>query len=228
MSMAIQRSKYTGDPGIFGDIWGGIKGAARIGLGVAGTLPVVGGAARIASQYLFRPAPGTTTYSQAPIGSRMPSAPQLGPGGVPPEGYAEPFHSQGSCPPGKLQGPRGVCRWPRPSKELFGVDTRGIFLGSQRGPDPNGGQNGMAFQATTAMMAGKATGFPGYHWNKSGYFLMSGEYVPPGTRAVKNRRMNPCNPRAVSSSIRRVKGAKRFAKSLSSITIRKHHHHSRH
>jgi len=80
------------------------------------------------------------------------------------------------------------------------------------------------FQVTTAMMAGKPTGWPGYHWNKSGYFLMTGEYVAPGTKAVRNRRMNPCNPRAVSRSIRRVKGAKRFAKSISHISIRKSKH----
>jgi len=79
------------------------------------------------------------------------------------------------------------------------------------------------FEVTTAMMAGKPTGWPGYHWNKSGYFLMTGEYVAPGTKAVRNRRMNPCNPRAVSRSIRRVKGAKRFAKSISHISIRHKH-----
>ena len=77
------------------------------------------------------------------------------------------------------------------------------------------------FEVTTKMLAGKPTGWPGYHWNKSSYFLMSGEYVPAGTRAVKNRRRNPCNPRAVSRALSRVKSAKRFAKSISHVSIRK-------
>jgi len=38
---------------------------------------------------------------------------------------------------------------------------------------------------------------------------------------VKNRRRNPANPRATSNAITRIKGAKRYAKSLSSISIRK-------
>jgi len=96
----------------------------------------------------------------------------------------------------------------------FGGDQTGFL------PPAGGG-----FQATTAMMAGKPSGYPGYHWNKSGYFLMSGEYIAPGTKAVRNRRRNPANPRATSNAITRIKGAKRYAKSLSAISIRKHHHH---
>jgi len=72
-----------------------------------------------------------------------------------------------------------------------------------------------------SMQAGKPCPISGYHWNKSGYFLKSGEYVPAGTKMVKNRRRNPANPRATSNAIMRIKGAKRYAKSLSSISIRK-------
>jgi len=72
-----------------------------------------------------------------------------------------------------------------------------------------------------AMQAGKPCPVSGYHWNKSGYFLQSGEYVAPGTKMVKNRRRNPANPRATSNAITRIKGAKRYASALSSITIRK-------
>jgi len=60
----------------------------------------------------------------------------------------------------------------------------------------------------------------GYHLNKSDYFLRSGEFVPAGSRYVKNRKRNPANARATSRAISRVVGAKRYAKSLSRISIR--------
>ena len=68
----------------------------------------------------------------------------------------------------------------------------------------------------------------GFHPNKSSYFLTDGSHVEEGSRCVKNRRRNPLNPRALSRSIGRIKGAKRASKVLSSITIRDpnaHHHH---
>jgi hypothetical protein len=61
----------------------------------------------------------------------------------------------------------------------------------------------------------------GYHPNKTGYFLQSGQYVAPGERCVKNRRRNPLNPKALSKAIGRIEGGKRAAKRLSGITIRK-------
>jgi len=61
----------------------------------------------------------------------------------------------------------------------------------------------------------------GYHLNKSDYFLRSGEFVPAGSRYVKNRKRNPANARATSRAISRVVGAKRYATSLQRITIRK-------
>jgi len=77
------------------------------------------------------------------------------------------------------------------------------------GPVPNGGGGGMPM------------GMSGYHPNKSSYFLMSGEFVPEGSRMVKNRKRNPANARATSRSIARIKGAKKYAASLSAISIRK-------
>jgi hypothetical protein len=44
----------------------------------------------------------------------------------------------------------------------------------------------------------------GYHLNKTGYFLKSGQYVPPRSRYVRNRSRNPLNPRALRRSISRV------------------------
>jgi len=68
---------------------------------------------------------------------------------------------------------------------------------------------------------GPACDTAGYHLNKSEYFLKSGEFVPEGSRYVKNRKRNPANARATSRAISRVTGAKRYAQSLSRISIRK-------
>jgi hypothetical protein len=62
----------------------------------------------------------------------------------------------------------------------------------------------------------------GWHANKSGYFLMSGEWVGEGTKCVKNRRKNPMNARALSSAITRVNGGKRFQHTLSEIETGKY------
>jgi len=79
-----------------------------------------------------------------------------------------------------------------------------------------GGETGMM-----PAMNGKGMTAGGYHPNKSDYFLKSGEYVPAGTRWVKNRKRNPANARATSRAISRISGAKTYAKSLGRISIRK-------
>jgi len=222
MSMSIQRSKYTGDPGL-GSFF---KGVARVGLGIASQVPVFGGAAKIARSYLFPPAPGTTTYAQSPrTMSVMPQFPQAGPGGVMASGA-------GGCAPGMRRHSGGTCipipdapaafNPPFAGAPGFGIDTP--FGRYSLGEDlvMNGVMNGAGavFDQAT-MQAGKPCPISGYHWNKSGYFLKSGEYVRAGSKMVKNRRRNPANPRATSNAIMRIKGAKRYASSLSSISIRK-------
>jgi len=154
MSMAIKRLSYTGDPGLFGDIFGGIKGA-------------IGGA--------FKGFTGIGVQPPRPI---------AGPGSFP-------------LPP------------------MFGppVPAPGVLPAIQRALP--GGASGM--------MAGCAP-MSGYHLNKSEYFLKSGEFVPEGSRLVRNRKRNPANARATSRAISRIVGAKNYAKSLSRVSIRKHSH----
>jgi len=82
-----------------------------------------------------------------------------------------------------------------------------------------GGATGMMRAPQLNGMAMVAGG--GYHPNKSDYFLMSGEFVPAGSRMVKNRKRNPANARATSRAISRIAGAKTYAKSLGRISIRK-------
>ena len=62
---------------------------------------------------------------------------------------------------------------------------------------------------------------PGYHINKSDYFLKDGTFIPKGSMWVKNRRRNPLNPRALSRAMSRLTSAKNAAKALGRITIRK-------
>jgi len=216
--MAIQRTKYTGDPGLFGSIFGGLKKVAGVGLGLAAGLPIVGGAATIIRNLAFPGdarinIPGASTFPSLPMGTGMPQRPQAGPG-------MSPGSTEG-CPPWQIRNAAGFCA-PGVGIGPLKIPLTGQLpcLGIQPGPDPVNGMNGMNGDPM-AMRAGTASGWPGYHWNKSDYFLRSGEFVPAGSKSVKNRRRNPMNPRATSNAITRVKGAKRFAASLSNITIRK-------
>jgi len=68
------------------------------------------------------------------------------------------------------------------------------------------------------LIPGGATGYQvpvasmsGYHVNKSGYWTSQG-YVAPGTKMVRNRRMNPGNAGALRRSIRREKAFVGLAK----------------
>jgi hypothetical protein len=82
-----------------------------------------------------------------------------------------------------------------------------------------GGETGFS-ETEEEMRAGRGSR-PGFHWNKSGYFLKTGEYIRPGTKEVRNRRRNSLNPRALDRALGRVTGAKRASKKLARVTIRK-------
>ena len=166
---SIPRGYPSGDPGIFGDIWGGIKGA-------------IGGAVK---GFIGTPTP-TSPAATSPFLPPMVS-PTLPFQGVPMNG--------GGLPQIDKPGVRGAIERYLPGGETGMMD------------DPR-------------YRAGKPSQ-SGWHWNKSGYFLKSGEYVEAGTKQVRNRKMNPLNPSAVKSSIRRLGRAKTAAKDINRITIRK-------
>ena len=81
----------------------------------------------------------------------------------------------------------------------------------------------------TGMMPAAGPPGPGYHPNKSDYYVKSdpmnpespGIFVGKGTVWVKNRRRNPLNPRALSRAMSRLSSAKNAAKMLGRVTIRK-------
>jgi hypothetical protein len=187
----VQGGQYMGDPGLFGDIWKGIKSVGRVATGIVGGLgiPVVSGVARTAGGILFGPAPGTTTYPTLPP-APMPPGVMAMPGGI--QLYQGAVPMQGQVP------------YPTPG-----------FVGGLQRIIP-GGATG--YQAPPPQAGGMTMG--GYHLNKTGYFLKSGEWIPPLSRWVKNRRRNPGNMRALSRSLGRIKSAKRMTRALSAITIR--------
>jgi len=184
MSLAIAKSKYTGDarmgyqgdPGLFGDIFSGI------GRTLAGSVPIIGGGLA------------------ATLFPRQPAVPTAGPGSVSLTGKQR-FRF------GEIAAGRNV------SGQLAALGFSpgpGLLAAGQRAVP--GGASGMV--SANGMMSG-------YHLNKSDYFLRSGEFVPAGTRLVKNRKRNPANARATSRAISRVTQAKRYSQSLNRISIRK-------
>jgi len=188
MSMAIKAASYTGDPGLFGDIFRGITGAVG-GLVTGGPLAALTGGIR---------------------GFKGP--PTAGPGSVPLMGRADLARSRGVGRVSNIDYQRYKTGIPAPQipiPTLRGAAERFFPLGATGMMDA---PNGMPPMNGTA---------GGYHPNKTSYFLKSGEYVPEGTRWVKNRKRNPANARATSRAISRISGAKTYAKSLGRISIRK-------
>jgi len=197
MSLAINRAKYTGDPGLFGDIFRGAAGAVG-GFFSGGPMGAVSGG--------YRGLKGT---------------PQAGPGGTPTHTDAQLRGALDHARMGTKLASQGGPSWftqsmldsatarfaPRPAP--------GLLAGVQRFVP--GGATGMLPAANGA----GAASMGGYHLNKSSYFLRSGEFVPAGSKWVRNRKRNPANARATSRAISRVTGAKRYASSLSRISIRK-------
>lgn len=114
---------------------------------------------------------------------------------------------------GDLQLPRGTAP---PLPGLGGLGQRII----------PGGATGYGFTdqelRNWANRAGKpAAKGPGWHYNKSSYWLKDGTFVPAGSKAVRNRKRNPLNPRALDRAMGRLTSAKRASKKIGRITIRK-------
>lgn len=83
----------------------------------------------------------------------------------------------------------------------------------------------VAVDATPAIACPK-----GYKPNKSGYYrriktpydpVGQVYYIQPKSRCVKIRKRNAANPRAADRAISRIESAKRFAKRMNRVTIRK-------
>jgi len=144
---------------------------------------------------------GLSLQSTLPIGVTVPP-------GIPPAG---PSYMQGNL---SLQLP-GWSKWVPPV-----VDAIGDFFGGQfrerQGPVPFPtnvpGPTGPVPSQLPSQNGQPAGCCPsGYHWNKSTYWTQMQGVIQKGTRCVKNRRMNPLNPRALARGIRRGQGFMKFA-----------------
>jgi len=195
MSIAIKAAKAQGDPGLLGFLG---KAARSLGGLAAKTLI---------------PAPFRLGAATAISGVRSVVSPSQG-------GFTVPGRVQSSVP---LAGARRL--------QGFGPARPGVGTAVTRVPGFKG--------ALQRLLPGGATGFEtvaaatgggvlpprGFHLNKTGYFLTSpaefGTFVEPFSRFVRNRRRNPGNMRAADRAISRIESAKRMAKRLSRITVRK-------
>ena len=113
MSLANKMSKanYQGDPGLFGDIWKGIKSVGRAATGIVGGLgiPIVSGVSRIAGATLFGGAPrnqipGASTFPTMPPQATINQAGTWARPGVAQWGFNPPFGGA----PGVGIGPYGI------------------------------------------------------------------------------------------------------------------------
>ena len=194
MSIAIKAAKAQGDPGLLGFL-----GKAARGLG------------SLAAKTLI-PAPFRLGASAVLGGIRS----TVSPGG----GFQVPGRVQSFVPQAGAQR----------IQQRIGPARPGVGTAVTRVPGFKG--------ALQRLLPGGATGFEtvaaggagmlpprGFHLNKTGYFLTSaaefGTFVEPFSRFVRNRRRNPGNMRAADRAISRIESAKRMAKRLSRITVRK-------
>lgn len=99
-----------------------------------------------------------------------------------------------------------VCRY---FPSLCNVATPGARFPTEDPRTPAPGLPG----ARQALPAAAGACPAGFHLNKGTYWTQAG-VVYPGTRCVKNRRMNPLNPRALRRAIRREGSFECFAKAL--------------
>jgi hypothetical protein len=108
----------------------------------------------------------------------------------------------------------------RPMLAPPAVSLRGGFAAAM----PGVGLAGVGALSTRApgAVTTRGDGCPkGYRLNKTGYFLKSGQYVPPESRCVRIRRMNPANSRALSRGLRREESFIRLARRTGLVALPK-------
>jgi len=193
MSIAIKAAKFQGDPGLFGFL-----GKAARGLGSLAVKTLVPAPFRLGAQAaLSRLAPSVSSGAGFQVPGRVQSSVPLA-GARRLQGFGPARPGIGSTPVTRTPGVRGA--------------VQRILPGGATGFEVAGGGPGMLPPR-------------GFHLNKTGYFLTSaaefGQFVEPFSRFVRNRRRNPGNMRAADRAISRIESAKRMAKRLSRITVRK-------
>lgn len=198
MSLAMKNARLStrsaepvGDPGLFGGIIGAIKGG--VGSLLTGGNPIAGAISG-----------GIRGFRDEPEQRRPPPPP----------------------PPPRRPQFRGPPRGVQVNPPFGGRPGMGVRVRPGRGSGFDVGVGQRFGPPVPAAAAPVQQGMqvacpPGFRPNKSDYFLRDGTFVAKGTRCVKIRRRNSLNPRALDRAISRVSGAKRAAKKLGRISIRK-------
>jgi len=125
------------------------------------------------------------------------------------------------APPGQVFLPPLPQEAPPVFRGSPGTRTR-TFGGFQLGPLEVGRESEVFTEAPAAFAGGPAIGCPvGFRPNKTSYFLKSGQFVPKGSRCVRNRRRNSLNPKALSRAMSRLEGFKKASSRAGRIRIAK-------
>lgn len=202
MSIALYGQYGMGDPGLFSSIGHALGSVGRT---IGGALGKVGKVALGGAKGFLTGGPlgavGGALGATGILGSpKMLKAGKL-------QAYQGPMAYNFAPGGGGWTGPRG------PGAGL--PQLGGLMPMNQMGPMGGGGP---PLAGTAVMRPGGGCGVPGYHLNKAGYWknqsaMMPGaSWVEPGTVCVRNRKMNPLNPRALSRSMRRLAGFTKAAR----------------
>lgn len=196
IQIALAKSRYQGDPGIFSAIGSALKGIVKVaggavsGLISGGPLGAISGAAKGVASIISSPKPAAGMGTSLTLPLSTPAISRIAQTSLPGTGR-----------------PSGVIGLQLPGGGALGFNTGapdvGISAGSVGGVGYYAGAPG-----TGIVKRG--------HLNKTGYYLKDGTYIAPGTKVVPNRRMNPLNPQSLSKSIRRVSGFANATKAIRS------------
>lgn len=192
LQLRVARASARGDPGLFGDIFKGIKKVAGIGTGVVSKLgiPVVSGVAGTVSGALTGAGTGEAPGGMTVGGQQV--------------GFQRPRGQQGRGFQFNVGGPSGI---------TVGAGTQG-FQGEVTASPEELKELGLIKSNGKLCPVGDLVP------NKTAYFTRDGVFHPVGSKLVKRRKRNPMNASATRHAITRIKSAKRFARSISNITIR--------
>lgn len=200
MSMAIQRSRHQGDPGLFGFLGKAAKKLGRTALGFAG-----GGVGAATGAFLGR---GRQTPSTR--GIKNPQVRRLVEQGLSKEEARRRVVAQKR---GRQDQPFGIS-FPAPGPGNIRLQPFRIAPGGEPFLQRTGAQQ---------IPEGFKLACPGgFHPNKSDYFTKSEGFIPEGTKCVKNRRRNPANPRALDRALSRLNMAKRLQNKLRQYSTEKY------
>lgn len=219
MSMAIRlgharaRGVMVGDPGFLGDfgkaIGGIVSTVGRVATGVIGGVAAGGPIGGIVGGISGLLRPKTSPAATSPTGALINVRGTMG--GMPGTGWGSQMVGGDQLTP-QAVGDQ-ICFGVGTSRKCYGIGVGGgtaavgvtpfgpatLPQGTALVPTQNGGMQCVQAKGT--------------HLNRNGYYTRAG-YVAPGTRCVKNRRMNPLNPRAVSRAMRRLGSFSRAARCI--------------